>query len=92
MTGFAEMIEIRKAYRTVSVNGCEVIGAGANGKVYRIDPDTIIKVYRNPDALPEIRPEAARSVDAGKIEEVDFPELAPVADCLETAAPVMRTE
>ncbi len=57
MTGFTEMMEIRKAYRMISVEGCEVIGQGANGKVYRIDPDTIVKVYLNPDALPEIHRE-----------------------------------
>ena len=57
MTGFTEMMEVRKAYRVFSVDGCEVIGQGANGKVYRIDPDTIVKVYLNPDALPEIHRE-----------------------------------
>ena len=57
MTGFTEMMEIKKAYRIVSVEGCEVIGQGANGKVYRIDKDTIVKVYLNPDALPEIHRE-----------------------------------
>ena len=57
MTGFAEMINVQKAYRRVSVEGCEVIGQGANGKVYRIDTDTIIKVYLNPDSLPEIQRE-----------------------------------
>ena len=57
MTGFTEMMEIQKAYRVISVEGCEVIGQGANGKVYRIDRDTIVKVYLNPDALPEIHRE-----------------------------------
>ena len=57
LTGFTEMMEIRKAYRVISVEGCEVIGQGANGKVYRIDPDTIVKVYLNADALPEIHRE-----------------------------------
>ena len=57
MTGFTEMMEVRKAVRQISVEGCEVVGEGANGKVYRIDRDTIVKVYRNPDALPEIRRE-----------------------------------
>ena len=57
MTGFSEMMPISKAYRKVSVDGCEVIGQGANGKVYRIDPDTIVKVYYNPDALPDIHRE-----------------------------------
>ena len=57
MTGFTEMMDISKAYRVLSVDGCEVIGQGANGKVYRIDPDTVVKVYFNPDALPEIHRE-----------------------------------
>ena len=57
MTGFTEMMPISKAYRRISVDGCEVTGQGANGKVYRIDPDTIVKVYYNPDALPDIHRE-----------------------------------
>ena len=57
MTGFTEMMDISKAYRVISVDGCEVIGQGANGKVYRIDTDTVVKVYFNPDALPEIHRE-----------------------------------
>ncbi len=57
MTGFTEMMDISKAYRELSVEGCEVIGEGANGKVYRIDADTIVKVYKNHDALEEIHNE-----------------------------------
>lgn len=57
MTGFTEMLTVEKAYRRMSVEGCEVIGEGANGKVYRIDPDTIVKVYMNPDSLPDIHRE-----------------------------------
>ena len=57
MTGFTELMKVEKAYRVLSVEGCEVIGQGANGKVYRIDRDTIVKVYMNPDALPEIHRE-----------------------------------
>ena len=57
MTGFTEMIPVEKAYRKLSVDGCEVIGRGANGEVFRLDPDTIIKVYYNPDALPDIHHE-----------------------------------
>ena len=56
-TGFTEMMEVQKAYRVISVDGCEVIGQGANGKVYRIDRDTIVKVYLNPDSLPDIQRE-----------------------------------
>ncbi len=57
MTGFTEMMDVSKAYRKLSVEGCEVIGEGANGIVYRTDPDTIVKVYKNPDSLSEIHNE-----------------------------------
>ena len=57
MTGFTEMMDISKAYRKISIEGCEVIGEGANGIVYRTDPDTIVKVYKNHDALEEIHNE-----------------------------------
>ena len=57
MTGFAEMMDIQKGYRKMSVDGCEVIGEGSNGVVYRLNPDTIIKVYKNSDALDDIKRE-----------------------------------
>ena len=57
MTGFAEMMDVSKGYRKMSVDGCEVIGEGSNGVVYRLNPDTIIKVYRNSDALDAIKRE-----------------------------------
>ncbi|MBR4462028.1 MAG: anti-sigma factor antagonist [Erysipelotrichaceae bacterium] len=57
ITGFTQMMSISKAYRKVSIEGCEVIGQGANGKVYRIDPDTIVKVYYDSDSLPDIQRE-----------------------------------
>ena len=57
MTGFTEMLTVEKAYKKISVDGCKVIGEGANGKVYRINDDTIVKVYLNPDSLDDIRRE-----------------------------------
>ena len=57
MTGFTEMLTVEKAYRVVSVEGCEVIGEGANGKVYRIDGDNVVKTYKNADALNDIQHE-----------------------------------
>lgn len=57
MTGFTEMMDISKAYRKISIEGCEVIGEGANGIVYRTDPDTIVKVYKQPDSLDDIHNE-----------------------------------
>ena len=57
MTGFTEMMTVEKAYRIVSVEGCEEIGRGANGTIYRIDQDNVVKVYNNADALSEIQHE-----------------------------------
>lgn len=57
MTGFSEMIPIEKAYRQMSVDGCSIVGRGAKGTVYRFNGDTVIKVYNNPDCLPEIQRE-----------------------------------
>ena len=57
MTGFTEMMKVEKAYRSLSVEGCECIGRGAKGAVYRIDDENIVKVYFDPDALDEIKNE-----------------------------------
>ena len=57
MTGFTEMMDVEKAYRVVSVEGCEEIGRGANGTIYRIDQDNVVKVYNNADALADIQHE-----------------------------------
>lgn len=57
MTGFTEMMTVEKAYRVVSVEGCEEIGHGANGTIYRIDRDNVVKVYNNADALADIQHE-----------------------------------
>ena len=64
MTGFTEMMDIEKGYRKISVDGCEVIGEGAYGIVYRIDPDTIVKVYKNPDSIDDIVKERERAKKA----------------------------
>ena len=57
MTGFTEMMDIKKAYRRISLEGAELIGQGANGKVYRLNNDTIVKVYINPDSFGDIQRE-----------------------------------
>ena len=60
-TGFTEIIQVEKAYRVVSVQGCEVVGHGANGTIYRLDQDTVVKVYNDADALDDIRHEPCQS-------------------------------
>jgi len=57
MTGFTELFKVEKKIREISVEGCEVIGKGFYGTVYRIDPETIVKVYNTPDSIPIIEKE-----------------------------------
>ena len=57
MTGFTDMVTVEKAYKRMSVEGCEFIAKGANGAVYRYDDETILKTYYSKDALPEIQQE-----------------------------------
>ncbi len=61
MTGFTDIMKIQKAYRRLSIEGCPFIARGANGAVYRYDPETVVKVYFNPDSLPEIERERKNS-------------------------------
>ena len=54
VTGFSELFDVTKRLRKVSVDGCEVIGQGGNGTVYRIDRETIIKVYNPGTSMEKI--------------------------------------
>ena len=46
MTGFTQILTVRKAFRQLSVEGLPVIGRGQTASVYRIDAETIVKVFR----------------------------------------------
>lgn len=45
VTGFTNLLNIKKAYRQLSVEGLELIGQGTCGKVYRINDELIVKVF-----------------------------------------------
>ena len=57
ITGFAEMMQVEKAFRKISIENCKKIGEGFFGNVYRIDSETIVKVYKIPDSLDMIENE-----------------------------------
>ena len=56
-TGFTEIFDVSKQMRRVSVDGCRVIGKGFYGTVYRIDDETVVKVYASPESLSMIQNE-----------------------------------
>ena len=57
MTGFTEILTIEKAYRVLDVADCSIVGEGANGMIYRVGRDTIVKVYKDASALEDIKRE-----------------------------------
>ena len=57
MTGFTEIMQVNKALKRIDVTGKKIIGKGANGVIYRIDNDTIVKVYNEADTLDHIKAE-----------------------------------
>ena len=64
ITGFTSILDVRRKLRELSVEGKEIIGRGAMGIVYRIDEDTIVKVYDDPDSIPMIEQEQKRAKQA----------------------------
>ena len=59
ITGFSQMMDVSKALRKISIDNCDKIGEGFYGMIYRIDPETIVKVYKikGDDALEMIQRE-----------------------------------
>ena len=64
VTGFTDMMDIEKGLRKISIDNCELIGEGFYGKIYRLDPETVVKVYKIPDALDMIKKETEISKKA----------------------------
>ncbi len=46
VTGFTEIVWVLKKFRHISVQGCELIGEGKNGKVYHLNNETVVKVFK----------------------------------------------
>lgn len=61
MTGFTQILTVRKAIRQISVEGLRVIGRGQTASVYRLDADTIVKVFRPGIDFGMVQNEIAKS-------------------------------
>ena len=57
VTGFTELLDVKKRMRSVSIEGLTELGSGANGKVYRLTRDEMIKVFRPGITLRQIEEE-----------------------------------
>lgn len=64
MTGFTSMLNISKALRKIDINGAEVIGDGFFSTVYRLDKDTIVKVFNRTSDPEQIERELRLAKEA----------------------------
>lgn len=64
MTGFTSILEVKKVLREISVEGCKIIGKGGHGTVYRLDGDTIVKIFGEKEPFDEIEREISYSKKA----------------------------
>ena len=53
-TGFVRMFDAHKAMKKYSIADFELIGRGANGEVYRVDKENVIKVFQKTAPLEDI--------------------------------------
>lgn len=53
LTGFSEMMNIKKGLEELNIEGCKIIGRGGTGIVYQYSDDMIVKVY-NPNTSLEV--------------------------------------
>ena len=61
VTGFTNILNAEKKLREISTENMEKIGEGGNGTVYRIDADTIVKVYKEQNSPEKIKGERETS-------------------------------
>ena len=64
MTGFTNIMDISKKLAVISVEGCQVIGDGFFSTVYRLNKDTIVKVFKDTSDLGTIQQELNLSKQA----------------------------
>ena len=64
MTGFSNIMTVKKALRRVYISGAEVVGDGFYSTVYRVDKDTIIKVFNRTNDADQIERELKMAKEA----------------------------
>ena len=64
MTGFTNILPVKKALKRIYISGAEIIGEGFFSTVYRIDKDTIIKVFNRTSDPEQIERELKLAKEA----------------------------
>ena len=94
VTGFTELLDVRKRLREISVEGCEKLGQGGNGSVYRLDEDKIVKVYKPWMELSAIDRERsfAKTAFVNGIPSVIAYDVVKVGDCLGVVFELLKSD
>ena len=53
VTGFTKILTVNKKLKEINIDNAILLGAGANGRVYRLDDERIVKVYNSISNPPE---------------------------------------
>ena len=64
MTGFASIMTVKKALRQIYVSGATIVGEGYYSTVYRLNDDTIVKVFNHVSDENQIERELALAKEA----------------------------
>ncbi len=94
ITGFVVLFDVHKRIRKISIEGCELIGKGATASVYRMAPDTIVKVYREDRDIKMIEDERVRAKAAflkGVPSAISF-DIVKVGNCYGTVYELLDAE
>ena len=93
-TGFSELFDVKKRLREISIDGCELIGRGATASVYRIDQETIVKVFNeNVDSIMALREnDRARAAFLAGIPTAISYDLVKVGKCYGTVFELLNAD
>lgn len=64
VTKFTDIMCVEKAYRKISIDNCVMLGKGACGTVYKLDSETIVKVFADGYEFEKIIRERENSQNA----------------------------
>lgn len=52
--GFTSFFNMYEVFKQIDISNATVIGGGQNGQVYKLDDETVVKVYRETNSLSDI--------------------------------------
>lgn len=95
VTGFTQIMNVKKAFRKISVDGLQLIGKGMTGSVYRMDEETVIKVFNpniNFDMLVKQENDKARNAFISGIPTAIPYDIVRVGDCYGTVYELLNAK